>query len=222
MKELVAKEIAKRVKSGETIGVGTGSTVDIALNFIGQRIKDEGLRVRVVPTSIQSSWRCQEIGLDVLYPGYNGELAWGFDGADEVNDKLWLIKGKGGALLQEKLVAARCRQFYVIVDESKIVKTLGAACPVPVEVIPDALYLAERALTKLGAVEMSQRKGTGKHGPVITERGNIILDVKFKEISQGLERAIKSEVGIIDSGLFIGYTSEVLVAGASGVRSIKP
>lgn len=221
MKEIAAKEIAKRVKNGETIGVGTGSTVDIAINLIGQRVKEEGLKIKVVPTSYQSAWRCQELGLDVLSPAYNAEISWGFDGADEVNDKLWLIKGRGGAMLQEKLVAARCREFIAIVDDSKVVSKLGEKCPVPVEVIPDALFLAKRALGRLGAVEITERQGSGKHGPTITERGNIILDVKFKEIYESLERDIKSQIGIVESGLFIGLTKEVIVASAGGIKSLR-
>ena len=220
MKELVAREIASRVKDGEVLGVGTGTTVDLALGFIGERVKKENLTLHVVPTSYQSAWKCQEIGLHVLYPGFRGELAWGFDGADEVNDKLWLIKGKGGALLQEKILAARCKKFIVIVDESKIVKKLGEKCAVPVEVIPEASKLVEDGLKKLGALEITLRQGTGKHGPIITERGNIILDARFGEIHENSERDIKSICGVVDNGLFIGYAHEVLVAGSAGVRKM--
>jgi ribose 5-phosphate isomerase A len=220
MKEIVGREIAKRVKDGETLGVGTGTTVDAALAEIGRRVREEGLRVAVVPTSYQSAWKCQELGLTVMYPGYRGFLSWGFDGADQVTKERWAIKGKGGALLQEKILAARCKSFIIIVDEGKLVSHLGEGCPVPVEVIPEALVLAEAGLKKLGATEISLRSGTGKHGPVITERGNIILDAAFNEIGESLERDIKQVVGVVDNGLFIGYASEVLVAGKAGIYSI--
>lgn len=222
MKEIVAKEIAKRVKDGDVIGVGTGSTVDAALNAIGQRIKSEGLNVHVVPTSLQSSWRCQEIGLNVMYPGYRGELSWGFDGADEVDEQFRLIKGKGGALLQEKILAARCQRFIVIVDESKVVAKLGEKCAIPVEVVPEALVVVEKRLQALEPEKVELRNCTGgKHGPIITEAGNIILDVKFRQIGPGLERELKSICGVVESGLFVDYTAEVLVADAKGVRNLE-
>jgi ribose 5-phosphate isomerase A len=218
MKEIVGKEIAGRVTDGDVIGVGTGTTVDAALTEIGRRVKSEGLRVSVVPSSYQSAWRCQELGLSVLYPAYRGELSWGFDGADQVTKERWAIKGKGGALLQEKILAARCKKFTIIVDESKVVPVLGVGCPIPVEVIPEALAVVEQRLTTLGATTLTIRSGTGKHGPIITERGNVIVDAQFSNIGSTLEREIKSIVGVVESGLFIGYAAEVLVAGALGVE----
>jgi len=218
-KELVAKELAKRIKNGEIIGVGTGSTVDACLVEIGKRVVAEKLALQVVPTSYGSAWKCQELGLAVLHREFRGELAWGFDGADEVDPNRWLIKGKGGAMLMEKILAAKCKQYVVVVDDSKLVTSLGLKCPVPVEVIPGAVTIVERGLAKIGAREVIMRKGTGIHGPVISECGNIILDVTFAKIEQDLERQIKSIVGVVESGLFIGYTTEVLVAGKDGVSS---
>ena len=219
MKEIVAQEIAKRVKNGDVLGVGTGTTVDAALTAIGQRVKVEGLHISVVPTSYQSAWRCQELGFTVIYPGYRGLLTWGFDGADQVTKSRWAIKGKGGAMLQEKILAKRCKSFTLIVDNTKLVETLGIGCPIPVEVVPSSLVLVEDDLRKLGASEITLRSGSGKHGPVITEAGNVILDATFSSIQENLEREIKLIVGVVDSGLFIGYANEVLVAGKSGVTS---
>jgi ribose 5-phosphate isomerase A len=221
MKDIVAKEIAKRVKDGDVIGVGTGTTVDAALTEIGRRVRDEGLRIGVVPSSYQSAWRCQELGLTVMYPGYRGHLSWGFDGADQVNSLRWAIKGKGGAMLQEKILAKRCKSFVLIVDESKVVSELGVGCPIPIEVVPQSVSLVEDGLRSLGATELTIRSGSGKHGPVITEQGNIIIDATFVKIPERLEREIKSLVGVVDSGLFIGYASEVLVAGGKGVYSLS-
>lgn len=220
MKEQVAQEIAQRVKSGDVIGVGTGTTVDAALAAIGRRVQQERLQLTVVPTSLQSAWRCQELGLTVMYQGYNGHLAWGFDGADQVTKARWAIKGKGGAMLQEKILAKRCKKFIIIVDDSKVVTQLGAGCPVPVEVIPEARSIVEEGIRALGAAELTLRTGSGKHGPVITEAGNIIIDAVFPAITEGLEREIKSLVGVVESGLFIGYAHELLVAGAQGVVSL--
>lgn len=221
MKEVVAQEIARRVRDGETIGVGTGSTVDVALEHIAKRIAAEKLSIQVVPTSLESAWRCQEIGLKVLYPGYCGELAWGFDGADAVDKNLWLIKGKGGALLQEKILAARCKKFVVIVDESKIVSDLAAACAVPLEIVPQALAVVQRSLKSMGHSNFKLREGSGKHGPVITEQGNLLIDVQMAKIGPSSEKDLKSIVGVVDSGLFIGYASEVLVGAAGGLRILK-
>ena len=223
MKELVAAEIAKRIKSHETIGIGTGSTVDLALAKIGERIAREGLVVFGVPTSLESAWKCEQIGVHVLDPVYRGELAWGFDGADEVDPALSLIKGKGGAMLKEKIVAAKCREFVVIVDDSKLVTTLGARTPIPLEVIPEARGIVERALAKMGASSVVHREGGGKkHGSVITEAGNIILDVTFSAIAPTLEPELKAIVGVVETGLFIGYATEAIVAGAEGVRVLRP
>jgi ribose 5-phosphate isomerase A len=221
MKEIVAAELASRVKDGDKIGVGTGSTVDAALTKIGERIKKEKLNVQVVPTSLQSSWRCHEIGLTVLYPAYNGELSWGFDGADAVDKNLWLIKGKGAAMLQEKILAARCKKFVIIIDDTKLTDDLAKACAIPVEVIPEAIYVAKKGLEKLGATEITLRPATGKHGPIITEAGNIILDASFPIVEKTLERDIKSIVGVVESGLFIDYSDEVIVAGKDGLKFLS-
>jgi len=123
-------------------------------------------------------------------------------------------------MLQEKILAKRCKSFTLIVDESKVVEKLGLGCAIPIEVIPTALSLVDEGLRSLGAGEVTLRSGTGKHGPVITEAGNIILDAAFSTIHEKLEQDIKSIVGVVDSGLFIGYATEVLVATASGVISL--
>lgn len=133
------------------LGVGTGTTVDAALTKIAERVRSEGLTVSVVPTSYETAWRCAEIGLTVVSPETVGVLSWGFDGADAVDPARRLIKGKGGALLKEKVLAKKCTRFVVIVDESKLVKDLAQACPIPVEVLPEALLLVQGNLRALGA-----------------------------------------------------------------------
>jgi ribose 5-phosphate isomerase A len=220
-KEQVAQEIAKRVQNGQVIGVGTGSTVELVLSALSKRMSAEGLTVRAVTTSLQSAWKCQEAGVVVLDPGYRGELDWGFDGADAVDERRRAIKGKGGAMLREKLVAARCRKFVLAVDSSKLVSNIAAACPIPVEVIPEALALVERGLKRLGASSLTLRPaGGGKHGPVITEAGNLVLDAQFSEIDDALEGKLKQLLGVVESGLFVSYAHEVLVGTETGVRSV--
>lgn len=217
MKDVVGQEIAARIKDGDCIGVGTGTTVDAALLRIGERVRAEGLSVYCVPSSYQSAWRCEELGLHVLSSTYRGTLAWGFDGADQVDRCRRAIKGRGGALLQEKILAYRCEKFIVIADSSKVVEQLGLGCAVPVEVIPEAVSIAERGLIKLGATSCSLRSGSGKHGPIITERGNLIIDAAFPHITQTLEGEINTIVGVVENGLFTNCVSEVIVAGEAGI-----
>lgn len=221
MKELVAKEIAKRARDGETIGVGTGTTVNLAVEEIAKRVREEGLRIRVVPTSYQSARNCEAAGLSVLHPACCDVLAWGFDGADAVDPQRWLIKGRSGAMLQEKILAARCGEYVIIVDESKMVKELGGTCPIPVEIIPEALAVVERGLLRLGAGSLKLREGTAleRTVPMISQAGNLIVDAEFGTVTATLERDIKSIVGVVESGLFIGYASEILIASSQGVRS---
>jgi ribose 5-phosphate isomerase A len=222
MKQIVGAEIAKRVKDGEVLGVGSGSTVEAALDQIGARIKKEGLSIHVVPTSYPSAWKCQQMGLHVLYPGYQGEVSWYFDGADEVDPHLWLIKGRHGALLREKILVRRAGRFVVIVDESKLVKQLTEKFAVPVEFIPEARFPVERDLKRMGARSIVLREVPTTTAPVITESGNFIVDVYFNEITAETEKAVKLIVGVVETGLFMGYTSEVIVAGQKGVYSLFP
>lgn len=221
MKEQLAQEIAKRAKNGQVIGVGTGSTVDAALEGLGEKVKKEGLQLSFVTTSHQSAWRCESLGLCVLYPGYRGQIDWGFDGADEVDEQLRLIKGKGAAMLQEKILARRCQNFLIIIEQHKLVKKLGEVCPIPIEVIPQALSHVEQELKKLGASTWQVRSGSGKHGPTISENSNLIVDAKFAKIEDALESKIKNIVGVVESGLFVNYTREVLVAAPAGLQIMK-
>lgn len=220
MKEIVGREIAKRIKTGDVFGVGTGSTVDAALVEIAKRVKEERLELSVVPTSLETAIQCSAIGLKVLSPVAVQNLAWGFDGADEVDSKKNLIKGRGGAMLLEKLMAAKCERYTVIIDEGKLVSRLGEKFPVPVEVLPEGLALAKAGLDQLGASEIVLRQASAKHGPVITERGNLILDAKFANIGDDYESKIKAIPGVVESGLFFGYADEVLVARSSGVTTL--
>jgi ribose 5-phosphate isomerase A len=222
LKQAVGAEIAKRVRSGEVLAVGTGTTADAAIAQIGERIKNEKLNIAIVTTSLESAWRCQAMGMQVLDFGYMGETAWGFDGVDEVDQRLRVIKGQGGAMLREKLLAARCKHWVVIGDERKLVKRLGEKFPVPVEIIPAARFAVERELAKMGAKEIKLRYGSGIHGPAVTEYGNIILDVRFDEIHDQTEGRIKQIVGVVETGIFTNYAAEALIATAQGIQTLEP
>lgn len=208
-KEAVARQIAERVKDGDVIGVGSGSTSFLALQAISRKIAEEKLNVVAIPTSHEVAMACSILGVNTtsllhLRPD------WAFDGADEVDPDRNLIKGRGGAMFAEKLVIKSSPENYILVDPSKFVDKLGSKFAVPVEVDPRAVQLVETTLTSLKAVDVQMRMAKSKDGPVITEAGNLILDVKFSDIGTDMERDIKSIPGVIESGLFIGYNVEIL------------
>jgi len=218
MKELVAREIAKRFQNGQRIGVGTGSTVDLALSEVARRMKGDSLVVQVLPTSFESAVACERLGLTVLHSTFAGDLDWGFDGADAVDDAFRLIKGHGGALLSEKFMACKCRHYVTIVDQSKVVNNIAARCAVPVEVFPEMVRVVEKGLCALGATAVTLRPATGKHGPIITEKGHLLLDATFKVIDDSMESRLKALPGVVESGLFTGYTHELLIGTEKGVE----
>ena len=207
----VADEIATRVKDGDILGVGSGSTVYVALIAIAKRIKEEGLKVKAIPTSIEISLFCAKLGIP-LTTLFENKPDWLFDGADEVDPDKSLIKGRGGAMFKEKLLISSSPKNYIIVDDSKLVKKLGTNFPVPIEVFPTALLHVEEELKKLGVSELLLRPAKGKDGPIITENGNLILDARFHNIGKDMEHAIKSITGVIENGLFINYNVEILMA----------
>jgi ribose 5-phosphate isomerase A len=213
-KQKVADEIAAKVKDGDILGVGSGSTVYVALQAIAKRIKEEKLNIKAIPTSIEISLFCAKLGIP-LTTLYENKPDWLFDGADEVDPKHNLIKGRGGALFKEKLLISSSPKNYIIVDDTKLVDKLGTNFPVPIEVFPEALLHVEEKLLELGADELVLRPAKGKDGPIITENGNLLIDARFYNINDDLEVNIKSITGVIDSGLFINYNVEILVASNS-------
>jgi ribose 5-phosphate isomerase A len=210
-KQKVADKIAAKVKDGDVLGVGSGSTSYLALLAIAEKIKAEGLNVKAIPTSIEISMVCSNLGIP-LTSIFENRPDWSFDGADEVDPNYSLIKGRGGAMFKEKLSIASSPINYIIVDETKLVKKLGTNFPIPIEVFPLALLHVEEKLKALGADSLSLRLAKGKDGPVITESGNLILDARFYEIDNDMEVKIKAITGVIESGLFINYNVEILVA----------
>ena len=210
-KEKVAQVIAAKVKDGDVLGVGSGSTVYMALLAIAERIKTEKLNILAIPTSLEISMFCSKLGIP-LTTMFEHTPHWLFDGADEVDPNNSLIKGRGGAMFKEKLLISASPLSYIIVDDSKMVSRIGTNFPVPVEVFPQALLHVEAELKKLGANSIKLRPAVGKDGPIITENNNLILDCYFDEVPDSLERDIKSITGVIESGLFMGYDLEILVA----------
>lgn len=208
----VARSLAEQAKSGETIGAGSGSTSFLAIHAIAERVAAGDLiDVTLIPTSIEVQLTIANLGLRV------GDLAasaptWLFDGADEVDPNLNLIKGRGGALFREKLMFRSTPDRRVIVDESKRVEKLGSNFAVPVEVVPLALPVVMPRLQDLNPTMIEIRKATGKDGPVITELGNVIFDCRFDGIADDLEEQIKSITGVVESGLFQGCSPTLVSA----------
>lgn len=211
-KEELGRRIAARVEDGQVIGAGSGSTSAIAIQAIAERVRVEGLDVGVICTSAEVTLACAAFDLPVMSLLQRCP-DWAFDGADEVDPEKNLIKGRGGAMFMEKVVMQASLRNYILVDQSKMVKRLGEKFAVPVEVLPLAMRVVERELGLLGATEITLRMAAKKDGPVITENGNFIFDVRFARIENSFERDIKAIPGVIESGLFMGRGVEILIAG---------
>jgi ribose 5-phosphate isomerase A len=208
-KERVAGRIAAMVKDRDVLGIGSGSTSYLALRAIAERVKKENLHIQAIPTSQEITMACAQLGIPVT--GLEEHRPdWTFDGADEIDPHLNLIKGRGGAMFKEKLLINSSPKTYIVADSSKRVTRLGMNFPVPVEVFPQSLIYVGQALQELAPAEIKLRMAGGKDGPIITENGNLILDVWFDSIPNTTEVALKSITGVIESGLFIGYAIEIV------------
>lgn len=210
VKEMVAKEAVKSlVKSGMKLGLGSGSTAIHVVRYLGELLKKGTLKdIIAVSTSFQASIECENMGIPLFTLNSNeigGSLDLSIDGADEVDPKGRLIKGGGGAMLLEKIVAYASASYAVVVDESKIVDELGLAFPLPVEVIAEARVPVSLALGKLGA-DIELRQAMRKAWPVITDKGNLILDIRFREAPDpvALEAEINHIPGVVENGFFTG------------------
>lgn len=210
-KQKVAIQIAEKVKDRDIIGVGSGSTAYLALFAIAEKIKAEKLKIKAIPTSFEISLTCINLKIP-LTSIMEHKPDWLFDGADEVDPQKNLIKGRGGAMFKEKLLISSSKKNFIIVDDSKLVDKLGTNFPIPIEIFPQSLLHVEDKLKHLGATKLTLRLAKGKDGPIITENGNFILDAYFNDISSDTEKNIKSISGVLESGLFINYPVEILVA----------
>lgn len=210
-KERVAHQIAALAKDGDVIGAGSGSTVYLTLFQLAKRLNEENLHLQIIPASQEISLTCIQLGIPQTTL-WNHRPDWTFDGADEVDPDHRLIKGRGGAMFKEKLLIKSSAKTFIIIDPSKQVDTLGSKFPIPVEVFPPALSYVENELKRLGAAEITLRPAHGKDGPILTENGNFILDTRFRYIDSSLEQHLKEITGVIESGLFIEYNIEVIVA----------
>ncbi len=222
-KQAVGEAAARLVTDGMRVGLGTGSTTAYAIEAIGRRVREEGLHIVGVPTSFAAERRARTFGIPLVSLDDVERLDLAVDGADEVDPVFNLIKGGGAAHTREKIIAAQATRFVVLVDESKLVRRLGETRAVPVEVLPMALAPICRSLERLGA-RPELRMAVRKDGPVVTDQGFWIVDAMFAPIAQPAELAIELQAlpGVLDHGLFIGMTHEVLVATGDGhVRTLE-
>jgi ribose 5-phosphate isomerase A len=225
LKEEAARAALDLVEDGMRLGLGTGSTAARFVVALGERVA-QGLRVLCVPSSEATRIQAEQLGIPLTTLDQTPELNLTVDGADEIDDQLRLIKGGGGALLREKIVATASDQMVVIADESKVVKRLGQF-PLPVEVVRFGL-LATMRLVEAIAIEagchgeITLRPGAGD-APFVTDQGNLILDCAFGAILEPevLAFALKRVPGVVEHGLFLGLADLAIVAGSGGVTLLR-
>ena len=211
-----AERALEFVAEGDVVGLGTGRAATAFVHALADRIK-AGLRVRGVPTSLATERLASTLGIPLASLEDVQEIDVAVDGADEVDPQLDLIKGYGGALVREKVVASASRRLIILVGPEKLVPVLGARGRLPVEVVDFAAPQVARRLRALG-FEAPRREGDGK--PVASDNGNAILDVKIDALSDpaALDRAILSIPGVVRTGLFLGMTSAAVIEDAGGVE----
>jgi ribose 5-phosphate isomerase A len=214
MKQQVGKAAADRVQSGSIVGLGTGSTTAYAIQFLGDRLKSGNLKdIKGIPTSFQAIVLARDYGIPLVSLDEVDHIDVAIDGADEVDPQKNLIKGGGAAHTQEKIVDSLADQFIVVVDGSKLVSKLGTTFLLPVEVLPMAVTPVMRAIAKMGG-KPELRMGVKKAGPVVTDNGNLVIDVKFDngiDHPAELEKTLNNLPGVLENGIFAGVTDLVLV-----------
>lgn len=218
-KEAAARASLQFVKDGQVVGLGTGSTAAYFIKLLGEKVKN-GLRIRGIPTSDRSRELAASLGIPLTTLDECQEIAVTVDGADEVDPQLRLIKGGGGALLREKIVASATKQLVIVADATKQVKTLGKF-PLPVEVIKFAQALVAKRIAAMGADVQLRLNAEGK--PYVTDENNHILDCRFGEIRDAnrLARELSEMPGVVEHGLFIGMASVVLFARGSEIVEMR-
>jgi ribose 5-phosphate isomerase A len=214
-KEAAAKAAASLVLDGMIVGLGTGSTAKFAVDELARRMRD-GLRFTAIPTSEATAQQARALGISLSTLDQHPQIDLTIDGADEIHlPTLNLIKGRGGALLREKIVAASSHQFIIVADDSKLVQQLGSKMPVPIEVIPFGWQATAHRLERLGCTPVLRDAFT-------TDEGNRILDCTFGPIPDppALARQIDSITGVVEHGLFLGMATQAFVASERGVRAV--
>ena len=222
-KRKAAKEAVKHVKDSSIVGLGSGSTAAYAIEALGKRIKEEKINILAIPSSSQAFLCAVKNGIAVTTLEEHEIIDVTIDGADQIDPKLNLIKGMGGALTREKIVAAASKLNIIIADESKKVKILGEKKhPLPIEVLSFAAPLAKRKIIDMGGL-CAVREGKGKVGPIVTDNGNLIIDATFGAIKKPaeLDKKLKAIPGVIETGLFLGLTDIAYIGTQLSTEKIK-
>lgn len=197
------QEALKLVSSGMKVGLGTGSTTALFIEELARQVKQEGLELELYVSSFSTAYLATSLGLAVRETSTLPGLDISFDGADEFDPSLHLIKGGGAAHTREKILHAASKAFYCLVDESKRVSVLGERTAIPVEVLPMARQVVESKLRELGALQVDMRLARMKDGPVITDNGNLILDARFQLTDPPAMEAILARIpGVVENGIF--------------------
>ena len=218
-KESAARASVRFVRDGEIVGLGTGSTAAYLVRFLGERVQ-AGLKIRGIPTSIHTAEMATSLGIPLTTLDEVQEIDVTIDGADEIDPQLRLIKGGGGALLREKIVASASKKLVIIADSSKQVPILGKF-PVPVEVIKFAEALVAKKITAMGA-KVTVRLDSAGH-KFITDEGNHILDCHFGQIPDppAIARKLETTPGVVEHGLFIGMASVALIGKGDQILELQ-
>ena len=208
-KELAGRAAAQIVRDGEIVGLGTGSTAYFAVVAIGERVR-AGLKIIGIPTSEATAHLARKLGIPLSTLEEHQDIDVTIDGADEIDPRLNLIKGGGGALLREKIIATASKKMVVVADSSKLVKALGKF-PLPVEIIPFAEAVVSKKIARLGATCKLRRRADGS--PFVTDEGHHILDCSFGKIADppNLARVLSEMPGVVEHGLFIGVAKRATV-----------
>ena len=221
-KKAVAEAAAKLVEDGMVVGLGSGSTAALFVAALARRIDADRLRIVGVPTSLQTEQQARSLNIPLATLAEQPSIDLTIDGADEVvPGPLHLIKGHGGALLREKIVASCSKRMAVVADETKIVNRLGSLVSVPVEVVPFGWEATQRKLEAVGANPTLRTNSDGK--PYITDGGHYIMNCAFGPMDNPREIADRLDhiVGVVEHGLFLGFATEALIAGRSGLQTLK-
>jgi len=217
-----ALEAVKHVKNGYAVGLGSGSTASYAIQEIGKVIRQKNWRILGVPTSHQAFLLAVDCGIPITTLNEHSRLDLTIDGVDQVDSDLNMIKGMGGALTREKIVASASKQNIIVADETKLTKKLGTNQSVPIEILPFATALVESRIKKMKGKPVL-REGKGKVGPVVTDNGNFILDADFGPIDapEKLNSQLKSIQGVVETGLFIRMANIVYVGTPTHVHRFE-
>ena len=214
MKLIVADAAIKEVQNDMILGLGSGSTAALMIKSLADEIHSGRLKnIRGVATSFQSEVLALELGIPLIDLASVSEIDLAIDGADEVDPEFQLIKGGGACHVREKLVADKANQLLIVIDETKLVKNLNLSFPLPVEVLPNAWKQVQDVISKMNG-NSSLRMAEKKAGPVVTDQGNLILDVLFKDgikNPKDFEMRINNIPGVLENGLFVDLTDKVLV-----------